>query len=793
MVQAVVRHGVARSCRVRWHQHRWLVHFEDRTTLSSYRRLASFRKERRNLTSRVPRSNWAHLLERETGTNSLVDAIEKLSVDSAEGIRYYPLYHDDDVPAKDDAMPGVFPYKRGVHASMYTGRPWTMRQYGGFGSAESTNELFHEALRGGARGLSVAFDLPTHRGFDSDNERCKGDVGMAGVAVDTVNDMASMFRGIDLGSVSVSMTMNGAVVPVLAFFVVAADEMGIASHQLTGTLQNDILKEFLVRNTFIYPPRPSLRITGDIIRYCTSAMPRFNPISVSGYHMQEAGADAATELGLTIADGLEYLSVGQSAGVDVEKVASRMSFFFGIGMNFYMEIAKLRAARVLWAENAARLFPVLRDRPECLRLRTHCQTSGYSLTEQDPVNNVVRTTVEAMAAVFGGTQSLHTNALDEALALPSPTCSRIARNTQLILQHETDICRVADPWGGSFMMESLTSQLQKRAQEIIDEVSARGGMCAAVEDGWAKLRIEERAAARQGRIDSKQEIIVGVNAFRADPLDNVNSRPREEPDVLVVDGDRVREEQIRKLQGVRSTRDQARVDYALGMLEEAARDPTGRIMDWAIEAARARATLGEISSRLERVFGVHRGSTRVVSGEYARSMGDGVDGRRDDEELREVQERADAFALRHGRRPRMLVAKLGQDGHDRGARVIASGFSDLGFDVDVGPLFATPVEVARLAVEADVHVVGVSSQAAGHRMLVPELVKHLDALGAGDVAVVVGGVVPPQDHAALRAIGVALILGPGTRVVDAARAVLSLLPQGPPKEPKQSGRQERGP
>ena len=680
-----------------------------------------------------------------------------LTWETPEGIRVRPLYTAADLEKLEhlDTLPGLFPYLRGVRATMYANRPWTIRQYGGFSTAEETNAFFRKNLAGGQQGLSVAFDLATHRGYDSDHPRVVGDVGKAGVAIDTVEDMKRLFDGIPLDQVTVSMTMNGAVLPVMACFIVAGEEQGVPREKLAGTIQNDILKEFMVRNTFIYPPGPSMRIVADVIEYTARHMPKFNSISISGYHMQEAGANAVLELAFTIADGLEYVRAALSKGLAIDDFAPRLSFFFAIGMNFYMEVAKLRAARLLWAEMMQQFAP---KKPESSMLRTHCQTSGASLTYQDPLNNVVRTTIEAMAAVFGGTQSLHTNAYDEALALPSETSARIARNTQLILQEETGIPAVVDPWGGSYFMESLTASLAAEARKVIAEVEEMGGMARAIDAGMPKLRIEECAARRQARIDRGEDVVVGVNKYLAPGAEA-------ELDLLEVDNTAVREAQVRRLEAVRASRDAAAVQRALAALEETARSGQGNLLERAVEAARVRATLGEISEALERVWGRHRPETRTISGVYA-----GVSS--GDADFDAARAEVEAFAEAEGRRPRMLVCKLGQDGHDRGMKVIASAFADLGFDVDIGPLFQMPAEAARQAIENDVHVVGVSTQAGGHKTLIPQLVAELRAQGAAEVVVVAGGVIPPKDVPELEAAGVAAVFGPGTPIPKAAREVL---------------------
>jgi len=683
---------------------------------------------------------------------------ETLVRELPEGIAEQPLYVAEDVAGVPwlTSMPGEFPYLRGVRATMYAKRPWTLRQYAGFSTAEETNAFFRRALGAGQTGLSVAFDLATHRGYDSDHPRVRGDVGKAGVAIDSVEDMKRLFDGIPLERASVSMTMNGAVLPVLAAFIVAGEEQGVPASALTGTIQNDILKEFLVRNTFVYPPAPSLRIVADVIEHFTRALPRFNSLSISGYHMQEAGATAELELGYTLADGLEYVRAGLGRGLDIDAFAPRLSFFFGIGMSFFVEIAKLRAARVLWATLVKERFAP-KD-PRSLLLRTHCQTSGVSLTVADPLNNVARTTLEALAAVLGGTQSLHTNAYDEALALPSDDAARVARATQLILAHETGVPHVVDPLGGSYYVESLTHELAVRARAIIDEVEAGGGMARAIESGLARRRIEAAAARRQARRDRGAELVVGVNAFRAEQV--------APPSVRVVDTGAVREAQSARLAELRRSRDGAAARAALDALRAAAQSD-GNLLAASVVAARARCTVGEISEALADVFGRYEASVGVLRGVYDDEYGD-------DAEWRALKERVLDFARRHGRRPRILVAKLGQDGHDRGQKVIASGLADLGLDVDLGPLFTTPEEVARHAIENDVHVVGVSSQAGAHTTLVPELQRALVAGGAGDVRIVCGGIIPPGDVEALLAAGVAAVFGPGTRVADAAKRLLDL-------------------
>lgn len=688
--------------------------------------------------------------------------LELVAQENPELARAAPkaLYTSDDLAALYhlDSLPGEFPFVRGPYASMYTSRPWTVRQYAGFSTAEETNAFFRQALASGQTGLSVAFDLATHRGYDSDHPRVRGDVGKAGVAIDSVEDMKELFAGIDLGAVSVSMTMNGAVLPVLAAFIVTAEEQNVKEEALRGTIQNDILKEFLVRNTFIYPPEPSLRIVGDVIEHLSAHAPKFNSISISGYHLQEAGATAELELGYTLANGLEYVRSALSRGLAIDDFAPRLSFFFGIGMSFFVEVAKLRAARLLWAELLKERFSP--KNPASLKLRTHCQTSGVSLTAQEPFNNVIRTALEALAAVLGGTQSLHTNAFDEALALPSDVAARVARNTQLILAHETGIRDVVDPLGGSYYVESLTAKLAEQARAVIAEIDEAGGMARAIASGLPKRRIEEAAARRQARLDRGDEVIVGVNAFRAETETPI--------DVRFVDNQKVRERQLARLAELKRTRDNTAVTRALAALESAASFGTGNLLALSIEAMRARATVGEVSEALARVFGRYEPALPTVRGVYAAGMVS-------DERFAQLLERVERFARAAGRRPRLLVGKLGQDGHDRGARVIAAGFADAGFDVDVAPLFQTPEEVARQALDNDVHVVGISTQAGGHLTLVPELIQALRAANAGDILVVCGGVIPPQDHRALLDAGVSAIFGPGTSVTEAAERVLSLL------------------
>tara|TARA_B110000046_G_scaffold186050_1_gene231918 strand:- start:2552 stop:4702 length:2151 start_codon:yes stop_codon:yes gene_type:complete len=677
-----------------------------------------------------------------------------------EGIEVKPLYTAEDTAGLKhmDSLPGFAPYTRGPKATMYAGRPWTVRQYAGFSTAEESNAFYRKNLAAGQQGLSVAFDLPTHRGYDSDHPRVVGDVGKAGVAIDSVEDMKILFDQIPLDKVSVSMTMNGAVLPVMASYIVAAEEQGVGPEQLAGTLQNDILKEFMVRNTYIYPPAPSMRVVSDIIGYTANHMPKFNSISISGYHMQEAGATNVQELAYTIADGIEYVRTAINSGMDVDKFAPRLSFFFAIGMNFFMEIAKLRAARILWATLMKEKFAPKDDRS--LVLRTHCQTSGVSLTSKDPYNNIMRTTIEAMSAVLGGTQSLHTNSFDEALALPTEFSARIARNTQLVIQEETGITNVVDPLAGSYYVESLTNELVKAAREIIDEVEDLGGMTKAVETGMPKLRIEEAAALRQAGIDRGEEVIVGVNKYQLEVEPDI--------DVLDIDNSAVRESQVVRLAQVRSSRDSGACQQTLDALTAAAKSGDGNLLALAVDAARARATVGEISDALESEWGRHKATQRSISGVYSSAY-------QGDEGFMNIKKKVEAFADGHGRRPRMLVVKMGQDGHDRGAKVIATAFADLGFDVDVGPMFQTPEEAAQQAIENDVHVIGVSSQAAGHKTLVPQLITSLKEQGADDIIVICGGVIPPKDYDQLRADGVAAIFGPGTNIPDAAQDVLAII------------------
>ena len=695
---------------------------------------------------------WRDLAEKQMRGGSLDDLVWH----TAEDIPVKPLYTAADVEGLPytDTMPGMSPYIRGPQATMYAGRPWTIRQYAGFSTAEESNAFYRKALAAGGQGVSVAFDLATHRGYDSDHPRVAGDVGKAGVAIDSVEDMKILFDEIPLDKVSVSMTMNGAVLPVLAGYIVAAEEQGVSQEQLTGTIQNDILKEFMVRNTYIYPPKPSMKIIGDIIAYCSGHMPRFNTISISGYHIQEAGANAALELAYTLADGKEYIRTAIAAGMDIDDFAPRLSFFWGIGMNFYMEIAKMRAARLLWARIVSEFNP---KNPKSSMLRTHSQTSGWSLTEQDPYNNVVRTTIEAMAAVFGGTQSLHTNALDEAIALPTEFSSRIARNTQLVIQEETGITKVVDPWGGSYMMESLTQDMADKAWELIQEVEEAGGMAKAIETGMPKLRIEEAAAKKQARIDRGEDVIVGVNKYKLEHEDTV--------DILDIDNEAVRQAQLARLASVRAGRDEAAVEAILEDIYQCAVSGKGNLLELSIEATRRRATVGEISYAMEREFGRFNAQAQTVSGVYGSAFAE-------DENWQAISKDIDDFVEKHGRRPRMLVCKMGQDGHDRGAKVVATAFADVGFDIDLSPMFSTPEEVARQAIENDVHVVGASSLAAGHKTLVPQLIKELHKQGADDIVVIAGGVIPKQDYQFLLDAGVKCIFGPGTPIPVAARDVL---------------------
>ncbi len=679
-----------------------------------------------------------------------------------EKIDVKPIFTPEDVKQLEHLSfaAGIPPYLRGPYSTMYTSRPWTIRQYAGFSTAEESNAFYRRNLAQGQKGLSVAFDLATHRGYDSDHERVQGDVGKAGVAIDTVEDMKILFDQIPLDQMSVSMTMNGAVIPVMAFYIIAAEEQGMTPEQLSGTIQNDILKEFMVRNTYIYPPIPSMRIIADIFAYTAKYMPKFNSISISGYHMHEAGAPADIELAYTLADGLEYLRAGMKVGLHIDDFAPRVSFFWGIGMNHFMEIAKMRAARMLWAKIVRQFDP---KNAKSMALRTHCQTSGWSLTEQDPFNNIARTCIEGLAAVLGGTQSLHTNSLDEAIALPTDFSAKIARDTQIYLQNETDITKAIDPWGGSYYVEYLTDQLAKRAWELMQEVEELGGMAKAIEDGLPKMRIEEAAARKQARIDSGKDQIVGVNIFQIEEDTQI--------DILDVDNAAVRESQIKRINEVKAKRDEAAVQQALEALYQCAQSGEGNLLDLAVQAARLRATLGEISYAMERAFGRFTATTRTISGVYASES-------KVDPDFKAAQALADKFAEAEGRRPRIMVAKLGQDGHDRGAKVIATSFADLGFDVDVGPLFQTPAEAARQAAENDVHILGVSSLAAGHKTLVPQTIAALRELGRDDIFVVVGGVIPQQDYDFLYQQGVAGVFGPGTKIAKAAKQILEVLLEG---------------
>ena len=698
---------------------------------------------------------WTLLAQKELKGKSPED----LTKHTAENIPIQPVYSEQHLPNEFDAnaMPGIFPYVRGPYATMYTNRPWTIRQYAGFSTATESNGFYKRNLAAGQKGLSVAFDLATHRGYDSDHPRVVGDVGKAGVAIDTVEDMKTLFDGIPLDAMSVSMTMNGAVIPVLAMFIVAAEEQGVAMDALSGTIQNDILKEFMVRNTFIYPPDPSMRIVADIIEFTSKHMPKFNSISISGYHMHEAGASAVQEIGYTIADGLEYVKSALDRGLHIDDFAPRLSFFWGIGMNFFMEIAKMRAARKLWAEEITKFNP---QKQSSLLLRTHCQTSGWSLAAQDPYNNVIRTTIEAMSAILGGTQSLHTNSFDEALGLPTDFSARIARNTQLILAEESRITDVADPLGGSYYVESLTDSLYQEAKKILSEIDQLGGMTKAIQQGIPKRRIEESAARRQALIDQKKEIIVGVNKYAPEQEMDV--------DVLDIDNTAVLHSQVQSLEKIKSERKSELVEESLASIQEIAQSGKGNLLEAAIIASRQRATLGEISEAMAKVFGRYEPTVSLISGVYASYNQDNAG-------FAMVQDEIIAFEQKHGRRPRIMVAKLGQDGHDRGAHVIATGFADAGFDVDLGPLFQTPDEAARQAIESDVHVIGVSSQAAGHKTLIPLLIESLKQQGADDIIVIAGGVIPPKDYDELYAAGVKAIFGPGTNVTEAAMKVVQLI------------------
>ncbi|VFQ45409.1 methylmalonyl-CoA mutase [Desulfoluna butyratoxydans] len=701
---------------------------------------------------------WRTLAEKELRGR----ALEELTRATPEGISIKPLYTEDDLEGLEwaGAMPGLSPYVRGPKATMYAGRPWTIRQYAGFSTAKESNAFYRRNLAAGQKGLSVAFDLATHRGYDSDHPRVSGDVGKAGVAVDSVEDMKVLFDGIPLDAMSVSMTMNGAVLPVLAGYIVAAEEQGVPHDKLTGTIQNDILKEYLTRNTYIYPPAPSMRIVSDIIGFCSREMPRYNTVSISGYHMMEAGADSVLQCAFTLADGLEYVKAALDAGLDVDAFAPRLSFFFGIGMNFFMEIAMLRAARFLWAEIMARFNP--KD-PRSSMLRTHCQTSGWSLTRQDPYTNIIRTTLECMSAVLGGTQSLHTNAFDEAVGLPTELSARVARNTQIVVQEESGVCGVVDPLGGSYYVESLTREIVDKVRGVLAEVEALGGMARAIESGMPKMRIEEAAARRQARIDQGLDVIVGVNRYQVEE--------EEEMEVLDVPA-AIREEQVAGLKNLKKSRDAAEVDRCLAAITRCA-EGDGNLLEVVIPAMRARATVGEVSEAMEKVFGRFTATTRCISGVYAGEMGDNG-------AMATLRNRTDAFAERNGRRPRILLTKMGQDGHDRGIKVIATAYADFGFDVDLSPMFQTPEEAAKMAVENDVHAIGVSSLAAGHNILVPELIRHLADHDADDIVIFVGGIIPPSDYDLLSTMGVKDVFGPGTRVTESANRILNVLMEESP-------------
>ncbi|MFM7017990.1 methylmalonyl-CoA mutase [Flavobacterium sp.] len=705
------------------------------------------------------RKNIQHITVSESKKSSITQLPSSSNFITAEGIEVKPTYSKEDISNLEHLGfgAGFAPNLRGPYATMYVRRPWTIRQYAGFSTAEESNAFYRRNLAAGQKGLSVAFDLATHRGYDSDHERVFGDVGKAGVAIDSVEDMKILFDQIPLGEMSVSMTMNGAVLPIMAFYIVAAEEQGVAPELLSGTIQNDILKEFMVRNTYIYPPTPSMKIIADIFEYTSKNMPKFNSISISGYHMQEAGATADIELAYTLADGLEYIRTGLATGMKIDEFAPRLSFFWAIGMNHFMEIAKMRAGRMLWAKLLKQFNP--KDE-KSLALRTHCQTSGWSLTEQDPFNNVARTCIEAAAAAFGGTQSLHTNALDEAIALPTDFSARIARNTQIFLQEETKICKTVDPWAGSYYVESLTKEIADKAWALIEEVEELGGMTKAIESGIPKLRIEEAAARKQARIDSSQDIIVGINKFRLEKEDPLQ--------ILDVDNDMVRKQQIERLRQIKATRNSEKVKECLAKLTEAAKNSNDNLLSLAVEAARNRATLGEISDALEAVFGRYKAQIRSFSGVYSKEI-------KNDESFEKAKQLADAFALKEGRRPRIMIANMGQDGHDRGAKVVATGYADVGFDVDIGPLFQTPAEAAKQAVENDVHILGVSSLAAGHKTLVPQVIEELKKYGREDIMVIVGGVIPAQDYQFLFDAGAVAVFGPGTKISEAAISILEVL------------------
>lgn len=697
-------------------------------------------------------SDWEKLAEKEIGN---VDSLTWMTPEQIPVKAYYTK-EDLDHLAFTNSMAGLFPFLRGPRATMYAGRPWTIRQYAGFSTAEESNKFYRENLKMGQKGLSVAFDLATHRGYDSDHPRVKGDVGKAGVAIDSVEDMKILFDKIPLDQMSVSMTMNGAVLPILASYIVAAEEQGVPVEKLRGTIQNDILKEFMVRNTYIYPPKASMKIVGDIISYCSSRMPLYNTISISGYHMHEAGADAVHELAFTIADGIEYIKTALSTGLKIDEFAPRLSFFFAIGMNFFMEIAKLRAARLLWAEEVSKFSP---QSAKSLMLRTHCQTSGWSLTEQDPHNNLIRTTIEAMAATLGGTQSLHTNAMDEAIALPSRQSARWARNTQLILQEESQITRVIDPFGGSYFMESLTHSLADHVRQVLVEIRDHGGMVACVESGWAKHRIEECAARKQARIEQGNDVIVGVNKYQ------LESEKSENLDLLEIDNELVKYKQIERLKRLKSQRDDSKVKAKLEEMSQAMEHNKTNLLQLAVEAMRLRATVGEVSDAIAKVCGRYEADTPVISGVFGASF-------EEDMLFSDIQARVDQFQTKHGRRPRILVSKMGQDGHDRGARIIATAFADIGFDVDVGPLFQTPDEVAKMAIDNDVHAIGVSTLAGGHKTLVPELITQLKKHAADDILVFCGGVIPEKDYSELYEAGVVAVFGPGSSIMASAKTIL---------------------
>ena len=703
------------------------------------------------------RKNIQHITLKQSADSQKLTA--NSSFETAEKIEVKPTYTKEDISDLEHLGfgAGFAPNLRGPYATMYVRRPWTIRQYAGFSTAEESNAFYRRNLAAGQKGLSVAFDLATHRGYDSDHDRVQGDVGKAGVAIDSVEDMKILFDQIPLDEMSVSMTMNGAVLPIMAFYIVAAEEQGVAPKQLSGTIQNDILKEFMVRNTYIYPPTPSMKIIADIFEYTSNNMPKFNSISISGYHMQEAGATADIELAYTLADGLEYIRTGLAAGMDIDTFAPRLSFFWAIGMNHFMEIAKMRAARMLWAKLLKQFNP--KDE-KSLALRTHCQTSGWSLTEQDPFNNVARTAIEAAAAAFGGTQSLHTNALDEAIALPTDFSARIARNTQIFLQEETKICKTVDPWAGSYYVESLTAEITEKAWALIEEVESLGGMTKAIEAGIPKLRIEEAAARKQARIDSTQDIIVGVNKYRLEKEDPLH--------ILDVDNDMVRKQQVARLTEIKANRDNDKAKKSIEALTECAKTGNGNLLDLAVEAARNRVTLGEISDALEVVFGRHKAQIKSISGVYSNAI-------KSDESFEKAKQLANDFAKKEGRRPRIMIAKMGQDGHDRGAKVVATGYADVGFDVDIGPLFQTPAEAAKQAVENDVHILGVSSLAAGHKTLVPQVIEELKKYGREDIMVIVGGVIPAQDYQYLFDAGAVAVFGPGTKISEAAISILEVL------------------